>query len=104
MSAPTIDPPPELPTFPPGRGLPDQPGVFIPKFLAFLAWFTTFRAWLVDLTAYFEGLAASGGGSGGDGEDTVTIIATGGFRPMVTGDIPPVFIVNEDGDLIMTEI
>lgn len=92
MSAPTISEPPELPTFPTGPGLPDQPGVFIPKFLAFLAWFTTFRAWLIEVIAYLEGL-----GGGGSSEPAVT------YRPMVDGSNPPVFIIGVDNDLIFTE-
>lgn len=102
MSAPTIDPPPELPTFPSGPRLPDQPGVFIPKFLAFLAWFTAFRAYLVELIAYFESLASGSGGDSGGG-DTETVVTLSGFRPMVTGENPPVFIINGEHDLIMTE-
>jgi hypothetical protein len=63
MTAPTITEPPELPSFPTGPGLPDQPGVFIPKFLLFLAWFTTFRAYLVELIAYLESIGGTGSGS-----------------------------------------
>lgn len=94
MSAPTIEEPPELPTFPSGPGLPDQPGVFIPKFLAFLAWFTLFRAYLVDLIAYFEGLASGSGSGGGDG-------VSGWFIPLVDGSEPPNLITDGAGKLIL---
>lgn len=43
-----------------------------------------------------------------DGADTITIEATapssGGMRPLVNGENPPVFIINVDHDLIMGEI
>lgn len=93
MTAPTVSTLPALPTFPSGPGLPDQPGVFIPQFLAFL---TALNAWpgeLNALVAYLEGL------SGG----TTTVTATG-FRPLVDGSNPPVFIINEDHELIMAEM
>jgi hypothetical protein len=51
VTAPTITELPALPTFPPGPGLPDQPGVFIPAFLAFL---DALRNWRTDLVAFGE--------------------------------------------------
>jgi hypothetical protein len=51
---------PELPTFPSGPGLPDQPGVFIPKFLLFLA---ALGAWRDALNAFSASLDLPGGGS-----------------------------------------
>lgn len=95
MTAPTITEPPELPTFPTGPGLPDQPGAFIPKFLLFLAWFTSFRAYLVELIAYLEGL---GGGSGSGTTDGAI------YMPLVSGSIPPVFVQNTDGSLIYVRV
>jgi hypothetical protein len=63
VSAPTISPLPALPTFPPGPGLPDQPGVFIPQFLAFLNGLRTFRDEADALGAYLDSLGVGGGGS-----------------------------------------
>lgn len=104
MSAPTLPDLPELPVFPSARGLPDQPAQFFAKLFSFLTALSAWRAALQSVTAWIE--ANSGGGSGGSGggESTVTIVASGGFRPMVTGDNPPVFIINDEHDLIMTEI
>ena len=64
MSAPIISPLPELPTCPAGPGLPDQPGVFFPKFLAFLLALSTYRTEANALAEYLEGLSVGGGGSG----------------------------------------
>lgn len=95
MSAPTISELPPLPTFPSGPGLPDQPGVFIPQFLAFLA---ALNAWPGELNAfatYLEGLSVGGGDS---------VVTLNGFRPLVDGSNPPVFIIEDEGhDLILTE-
>lgn len=99
MSAPVVADPPELPTFPPGPGLPDQPGVFIPKFLLYLAWFTTFRAYLVELITYFEGLSSGGASDGGGGTTDGRV-----YMPLVNGSIPPVFVQNSDGSLIYVRV
>lgn len=61
-AVPTIDPLPELPTFPAGPGLPDQPAVFIPEFLAFLNSLRTFGDQANALAAYLDGTVAFPGG------------------------------------------
>jgi hypothetical protein len=71
MSAPTIDALPALPHFPSARGLPDQPGVFIPQFLAFLTALGTFGDQANALAAYLDALSLSGGGT----------VITGNFAP-----------------------
>jgi predicted GH43/DUF377 family glycosyl hydrolase len=60
VTAPTVEELPALPTFPSGPGLPDQPGVFIPQFLAFLAVLQRWPGELNALVAYLEGLLESG--------------------------------------------
>lgn len=102
MSAPEIPELPELPTFPSGPGLPDQPGPFFAKALAFLEALRSWRAALGDFGAFVEENGGAGGG-GAEG-DTVTVVTLQGFRPMVTGENPPVFIINGEHDLVMTEI
>lgn len=59
MTAPTVEELPALPTFPSGPGLPDQPGVFIPQFLAFLAVLQRWPGELNALVAYLEGLSTT---------------------------------------------
>jgi hypothetical protein len=93
MSAPTITELPALPTFPAGPGLPDQPGVFIPQFLAFLE---ALRNWRGDLNAFAAYLEELSGG--------ITTVSATGFRPLVDGSDPPVFIITTDHELIMAEM
>lgn len=92
MPAPPISELPALPTFPSGPGLPDQPGVFIPQFLAFLE---ALNLWPDELNAFAEYLEGLDTGSGSSGT---------AYRPLVNGANPPVFIINADHDLIMVEM
>lgn len=101
MPAPTISALPELPVFPSGPGLPDQPRPFFNKLLVFLtALDTTHRAELLALAEYLEGLADGGGGGSGG---TVTIEGRV-YMPLVNGTIPPVFAQNSDGSLIYVRV
>jgi hypothetical protein len=92
MSAPTVTDLPPLPTFPAGPGLPDQPGVFIPQFLAFLDALQNWPSELSALVTYLEGL--SGGSSS----------SSGAVLPMVDGSVPAVFLQQDDGSLVYTGI
>lgn len=85
MPAPTVTDLPELPTFPTGPGLPHQPGVFIPMFLAFHEALRNWPGELADLVAYLEGL--SGGGSGDTSETDVAGIRRFNVRSVADSDL-----------------